>query len=68
VDADCDDGDACTGDLCLDPDSCFAACDYVPAGGAACCVPTHKKEKGPRCSDGIDNDCDGAIDADDPDC
>ncbi len=68
VDADCDDGDACTGDLCLDPGSCVAACDYVPAGGAGCCEPTHTKEKGPRCSDGIDNDCYGAIDADDPDC
>ena len=25
-------------------------------------------EKGPRCSDGIDNDGDGLIDGDDPDC
>jgi len=32
------------------------------------CVPTHSKEKGPRCSDGIDNDCDGLIDGADPDC
>jgi len=32
------------------------------------CVPTHSKEKGPRCSDGLDNDCDGLIDGDDPDC
>ncbi len=32
-----------------------------------CCVPTHRKEKGPRCSDGIDNDCDGLTDGDDPD-
>ena len=32
------------------------------------CVPTSNKEKGPRCSDGIDNDCDGLIDGDDPDC
>jgi len=32
------------------------------------CVPTHKKEKGPRCFDEIDNDCDGDIDAEDSDC
>jgi hypothetical protein len=32
------------------------------------CVPTANKEKGPRCSDSIDNDCDGLTDADDPDC
>lgn len=32
------------------------------------CVPTHNKEKGPRCSDDIDNDCDGLVDAADPDC
>ena len=27
-----------------------------------------ESEKGPRCTDGIDNDLDGLIDADDPDC
>ncbi len=32
------------------------------------CIPTHSNEKGPRCSDGIDNDCDTFIDGDDPDC
>jgi len=32
------------------------------------CVPTHNKEKGPRCSDGLDNDCDQAIDGADSDC
>jgi len=32
------------------------------------CTPTHSKEKGPRCMDGIDNDCDGVIDSEDPDC
>jgi len=31
------------------------------------CIPTGK-EKGRRCSDGIDNDCDGYIDGDDPEC
>jgi hypothetical protein len=32
------------------------------------CAPTHNNEKGPRCSDGIDNDCDGFIDQADTDC
>jgi hypothetical protein len=32
------------------------------------CVPTHDNEKGKRCGDGLDNDCDGLIDCDDPDC
>lgn len=32
------------------------------------CTPTHNKEKGPRCRDGLDNDCDGMMDSDDPDC
>ena len=32
------------------------------------CVPTHSKEKGPRCSDGLDNDCDGFTDGADSDC
>jgi hypothetical protein len=36
--------------------------------GCSTCVPTHEKEKGPRCSDGLDNDCDGLIDGADPDC
>ena len=40
-------------------------CSITIGGG---CVPTHSKEKGPRCSDGLDNDCDGLIDGDDPDC
>lgn len=32
------------------------------------CTPTHPKEKGPRCTDNLDNDCDGMIDSEDPDC
>ena len=32
------------------------------------CTPTHNKEKGPRCTDGLDNDCDGMMDSEDPDC
>jgi hypothetical protein len=40
----------------------------IEIGGGGGCVPTSNKEKGPRCSDGLDNDCDGAIDGADPDC
>ncbi len=32
------------------------------------CVPTSNKEKGPKCSNGLDDDCDGLIDGADPDC
>jgi hypothetical protein len=32
------------------------------------CTPTHKKEKGKHCADGLDNDCDGMMDSEDPDC
>ena len=67
-------GGFCCGDLFCDSDAgecdvCNADCSNDPAcedpGG---CVPTHSKEKGPRCSDGLDNDCDGLIDGADPDC
>lgn len=84
VDSDCDDGDACTLDTCMNPSGCSATCDNAfPSCGLAdgccgpgcdssndpdCCAPTHNKEKGPRCSDGLDNDCDGLIDGADPDC
>jgi len=40
----------------------------LAAAGSCSCTPTHKKEKGPRCTDGLDNDCDGMIDSEDPDC
>lgn len=40
----------------------------TPTPTPGICVPTHSKEKGPRCSDGLDNDCDLLIDGDDPDC
>ena len=74
--------DTCTnGGLCAAAcDNSFPACDLNVSDGCcgpSCdqstdidctCVPTHPKEKGPRCSDGIDNDCDGLTDGDDPDC
>jgi hypothetical protein len=49
--------------------SCAANCGNVNTDNCTNeCVATHSKEKGPRCSDGLDNDCDGLIDAADPDC
>ncbi len=41
-----------------------AALDYLLAGST--CTPTQSIET--SCTDGVDNDCDGAIDAADPDC
>jgi hypothetical protein len=71
-DEDCNDSDICTDDTCYDPNVCSAYCEHVfnAANDPSCdvCVPTHEKEKGPRCNDGLDNDCDGLIDGDDPDC
>ncbi len=58
----------CTGGTLACQNDCS---DYDTSSCTGCpvaCVPTHSKEKGSRCSDGIDNDCDGLIDGDDPDC
>ncbi len=78
----CSTTDTCTngGTCAAECDNSFPACDLIVSDaccGPACdpgtdidctCVPTHNKEKGPRCRDGIDNDCDGLTDGDDPDC
>jgi hypothetical protein len=67
-DLDCDDGDECTVDQCLLPaNPCASYCEHDPIPDCGC-VPTHSKEKGPRCADGLDNDCDGLKDGEDPDC
>jgi WD40 repeat protein len=84
IHSDCYDVDTCSlAYICTNPDSCAAACVNTTCGAPKdgccgpfcgqnddpdCCVPTHNKEKGPRCSDDIDNDCDGDVDEDDPDC
>ncbi|RMH41246.1 MAG: carboxypeptidase regulatory-like domain-containing protein [Deltaproteobacteria bacterium] len=58
----CDDGDACTADTC---DEGADACVSTP-------VPPIPNAEGPpgdaTCSDGIDNDCDGAADLADASC
>jgi hypothetical protein len=66
-DIDCDDGDACTIDRCIGTYPCSTLCEHEPIPDCGC-IPTHSKEKGPRCTDGLDNDCDGVIDGEDPDC
>ena len=39
-----------------------------PDTGEEQCVPSSGREKAKTCRDGVDNDCDGLIDAADPDC
>jgi hypothetical protein len=67
---DCDDGDECTIDRYISGGNppCSSYCEHDPDPACGGCVPTHSKEKGPRCTDGIDNDCDGLVDGNDPDC
>ena len=47
---------------------CSGSCGTAACSDSDACIPTHTKEKGPRCSDGLDNDCDYLIDEADPDC
>ena len=63
--ASCDNQYAACG---LSDGCCGPSCDSTNDPDCPDCIPTHDKEKGPRCVDGIDNDCDGLIDGEDPDC
>jgi hypothetical protein len=70
----CQDGGLCTATCVYTPLECGPSDGCCPPGCSELedndcgCVPTHSKEKGPRCSDGLDNDCDGLIDGEDSDC
>lgn len=44
------------------------ACAWFVCSSAACGVPAHGEWDPRQCSDGLDNDADGRIDCDDPDC
>jgi len=49
-------------------DNCDAALDPTNPACQQVCLPTASRERGKACSDGIDNDCDGFVDAADSDC
>jgi len=80
IDADCSADAACVTPRCLDgsclffPDdkkcdpkqTCDVALGCNPPLGVAGCTPTSMKEV--TCNDGIDDDCDGKKDCEDPDC
>ena len=73
----CDDGDPCTVNECVDGECVHTPIDadgdgYAPiaCGGGDCDDDDPNVNPGVMelCSDGIDNDCDGLVDCDDPDC
>ncbi|MDW8362969.1 MAG: hypothetical protein RMK74_11260 [Myxococcales bacterium] len=56
----CADDDPCTTERCVEP----VGCTFEPIAG--CCVPRAPDER--TCADGLDDDCDGLLDCDDPAC
>jgi len=58
--------DPWTGAECGGAGQLPCGCSIEIGGGG--CVPTASKEKGPKCTNGLDDDCDGLIDGADPDC
>ena len=59
--------DTCVTDLAQTSSDLSECIDDLNECLSPACVPTHSKEKGRRCSDDIDNDCDGDIDGADSD-
>ena len=71
ADSDCATGGACADYLTKGDCTADASCEWIgnPRNGYcqdAACTPTENPEA--SCSDGVDNDCDGAIDSADSDC
>ncbi|MEM2990217.1 MAG: hypothetical protein QXQ02_03430 [Halobacteria archaeon] len=71
ADSDCDekaDGSCDTGQLGICADGTYACSE----GSKVCLQKNQPQQEGPpgnaTCSDGLDNDCDGETDSDDPDC
>jgi len=69
----CGNGIIDPGEQCDPPGSLSSACGgFVCEASCLCCFPTGPEVNEPDvpfpCSDMIDNDCDGLIDCDDPDC
>lgn len=65
-------GDTCTVGLGICKKSGFIICNEDGTGVTCSAEPLPPGVEGPvgglRCADGLDNDCDGLIDLDDPDC
>ena len=61
---------ACCGDALCEGQETESSCSVDCADGGTTCEPTSSRERDKRgeCTDGIDNDCDGLIDGEDPDC
>lgn len=62
----------CEGETCVDEDGdgyvAGAGCSGKPGGDCAPLDPTVSPGLGERCTNGKDDDCDGLVDAADPDC
>jgi hypothetical protein len=65
---DCDDPD-CSGKVCNSATSTAGGLTTGVCGATTkLCTCTPTPETGAKCADGLDNDCDGLIDGQDPDC
>ncbi len=62
----------CRGPTCVDVDNDGyapgAGCSGIPGGDCAPTDPSINPGEGERCTNGLDDDCDGLIDTADPDC
>jgi hypothetical protein len=59
-------GNSCTSDAQCCSNKCRGGNNKTCKGGSTTCTPSETPEA--SCSDGLDNDCDGLTDSDDPDC
>jgi glucose/arabinose dehydrogenase len=59
-------GNSCASDAQCCSNKCRGGNNKTCKGGSTTCTPSETPEA--SCSDGLDNDCDGLTDSDDPDC